>query len=145
MKYDQLIQLYFERSNALQWYWTLYVVVIGGLLAVSNLRLRRDILTVCLVTVLYGFFACKNLGAIHDVTLQRGATLEAIHQYHAADAQTPETEALRSQLEPTLVQPAYEGIRTFHITCDVLIILLLWAMERRRVKYAKDHPQAGPA
>ena len=32
MKYDQLIQLYFERSNALQWYWTLYVVVIGGLL-----------------------------------------------------------------------------------------------------------------
>ena len=49
MKYDQLVQLYFDRSNALQWYWTLYVVVIGGLLAISNLRLRRDILTVCLV------------------------------------------------------------------------------------------------
>ena len=38
MKYDQLIQLYFERSNALQAYWTLYVVIVGGLLAFSSLR-----------------------------------------------------------------------------------------------------------
>ena len=38
MKYDELIQLYFERSNALQGYWTLYVVIVGGLLAFSSLR-----------------------------------------------------------------------------------------------------------
>ena len=35
MSYSELIQLYFERSTALQWYWTIYVVVIGGLLAFS--------------------------------------------------------------------------------------------------------------
>jgi hypothetical protein len=137
MKYDQLIQLYFERSNALQWYWTLYVVVIGGLLAISNLRLRRDLLTVCLVTVLYGFFACKNLGAIHDATMQRSATLEAIHRYPTSDLDLP-TKTVRELLEPTLVQPSYDGIRNFHVGCDLLVIFLLWAMERRRVKYAKD-------
>jgi len=32
MKYAELTQLYFDRSNALQWYWTIYVLVIGGLL-----------------------------------------------------------------------------------------------------------------
>ena len=36
MKYNELIQLYFERSTALQWYWNLYVVVIGGLLATPD-------------------------------------------------------------------------------------------------------------
>ena len=38
MNYSELIQLYFERSNALQSYWTLYVVIVGGLLAFSSLR-----------------------------------------------------------------------------------------------------------
>ena len=38
MKYNDLIQLYFERTTALQNYWTLYVVIVGGLLAFSSLR-----------------------------------------------------------------------------------------------------------
>src|SRR5205823_11397878 len=67
MKYNDLLQLYFERSNSLQWYWTIYVVVIGGLLAFSSLRQRPDVRTAVLVTVLYCFFAYKNLGAIRDV------------------------------------------------------------------------------
>src|SRR5438046_427647 len=77
MKYSDLIQLYFDRSSALQWYWTIYVVVIGGLLAFSSLRQRKDAVTAILVTVLYGFFAYKNLGAIRDVTTERLAILSA--------------------------------------------------------------------
>src|SRR5665213_2674804 len=68
MRYSDLIQLYFERSTALQWYWTLYVVVIGGLLAFSSLRVRQDPHTAALVTVLFCLFAYKNLGSIHDTT-----------------------------------------------------------------------------
>jgi hypothetical protein len=144
MKYDQLIQLYFERSSALQWYWTLYVIVIGGLLAFSTLRVRRDLLTVCLVTVLYSFFAVKNLGAIHDVTLQRAATLTAIRLYDANDtSDLAQLKQVRSLLEPTLVAPDYGGIRLFHLASDGLTILVFWAMELRRVRYAKEeahHP-----
>ena len=32
MNYSELIQAYFERSTALQWYWTIYVIVIAVLL-----------------------------------------------------------------------------------------------------------------
>jgi hypothetical protein len=49
MGYDQLIQLYFERSNALQAYWTLYVVIVGGLLAFSSLRKHPAPLTTLIV------------------------------------------------------------------------------------------------
>jgi len=133
MRYSELIQLYFERSNALQAYWTLYVVIIGGLLAFSSLRKQRDPITTALVTVLFAFFAYKNLGAIHDVTLQRFATLDAIKQVSSAGSDAPDAK-VREALEPTLTPPAYDGVRRFHVVSDLITIMTLWAMERRRAK-----------
>jgi hypothetical protein len=60
MSYNDLVRLYFDRSNALQWYWTLYVIVVGGLLAFSSLRQRKDTLTAGLVTVLFMFFCVQK-------------------------------------------------------------------------------------
>ena len=134
MSYNELIQLYFERSNALQSYWTLYVVIIGGLLAFSSLRKQPDLLTTVLLTVLFSFFAYKNLGGIHDATEQRFAALRAIKQYPQAALETAEVGQTREILEPTLVPPAYEGVRNFHIVSDLLTLATLWAMERRRAK-----------
>jgi hypothetical protein len=128
MKYSELIQLYFERSNALQWYWTIYVIVIGGLLAFSSIRQRRDRVTTALVTVLYAFFAYKNLGAIHDVTIQRLAVVDLIRSAPV----TTEIVPIRTELEPTMDPPPYEGIRNFHVASDVLTIAAVWTMERRR-------------
>ena len=136
MSYGELIRLYFERSNALQWYWTLYVVVIGGLLAFSSLRQRPDLLTAVLVTVLYCFFAYKNLGAIRDVTMQRLAVVALIRETPAvAPAATQRPQALES-LQNTLVAPDYAGVRNFHIASDLLTIAAVWAMEWRRRRHA---------
>src|SRR5829696_3002879 len=78
MRYADLIQLYFDRSAALQWYWTVYVVVIGGLLVFSSLRQRPDSVTAVLVTILYVCFAYKNATAIRDVTFERYAVLASV-------------------------------------------------------------------
>ena len=86
MTYNNLVQLYFDRSNALQWYWTLYVVIIGGLLAFSSLRQRGDMLTTILITVLFSFFAYKNLGAIQESSLQRFAALKSIKEFPLTNA-----------------------------------------------------------
>ena len=137
MKYAELIQLYFDRSNALQWYWTIYVLVIGGLLAFSSLRQRKDALTVLLVTILYAFFAYKNLGAIHDVTRERFAILSALKESSPtarSDAEVVDVKRLRELLEPTLNPPAYDGVRNFHVASDILTIAAIWAMEWRRRK-----------
>ncbi|MDB5319694.1 MAG: hypothetical protein JWN40_1325 [Phycisphaerales bacterium] len=140
MKYADLVQLYFERSNALQWYWTIYVIVVGGLLAFSSLRQRPDLLTAILVTLLFAFFAYKNLGAIRDVTMQRTAVVSLIRQTPtqttSAAGDTVELTHLRQLLEPTLITPDYEGIRNFHIASDLLTIAAFCAMEWRRRKTA---------
>ena len=137
MKYDQLIQLYFERSTALQWYWTIYVLIIGGLLAYSSFRQQKDVIKTVLVTVLFSLFAYKNLDAIHDVTLQRFATLQLIKESNPSGPDTPDLKRVREALEPTLVEatPNYGGVfgvRNFHVFCDLLTIAALWVMERHR-------------
>ena len=130
MNYNELIQLFFERSNAAQWYWTLYVVIVGGLLAFSAQRQQRDFFTTMLVTVMFCIFAYKNLDAIQDTTMQRLAALDAIKRTTTAVA--PGAIDVKATLESTLTPASIDSVRTTHITSDVLTVLALWAMERRR-------------
>ncbi len=128
MPYPELIRLYFDRSNALQNYWTLYVVVIGGLLAFSTLRRRPDVVKSVLVCLLYVGFAYKNLSALCDVTAERLAIL------HAIDAATVPADAvpLHRELRPALNPTPYAGVRNFHLACDVMTLSAVLAMEWRR-------------
>ena len=131
MNYHELIQLYFERSNALQAYWTLYVVIVGGVLAFSSLRKEPAALTTAIVSVLFALFAFENLGAIENTASQRFATLEAIKK---TEGTAPEVSRLREPLEPTLNPASLSSTRTTHLVSDILTIAALWAMELRRRK-----------
>lgn len=141
MHYSDLVQLYFERSNALQWYWTLYVVIAGGLLAFSSLRQRPDLITALLVSILFGMFAYKNLGAIHDTSEQRYAALNAMKQVSSDGTD----QKVAKTLEPTFVAPEWEGVRNFHLLSDVLVIAAVWAMEYRRMRAVQRLTAAGAA
>src|SRR5262249_28552687 len=81
MKYSELLQAYFDRSTALQWYWTIYIIVIGGVLAFSSFRQHKDVLVTILVTALYACFAYKNLGAIEATIVERQAILGHIKAF----------------------------------------------------------------
>ena len=133
MNYSQLIQLYFERTTALQNYWTLYVVIVGGLLAFSSLRKQPAALTTAIVSVLFALFAYENLSAIEATTLQRYAALAAIKQ---SDPAAADVKPVRDLLEPTLNPATMSSVRTTHLVSDILTIAALWAMELRRRKNA---------
>ena len=133
MNYSQLIQLYFERSNALQAYWTLYVVIVGGLLAFSSLRKHPAAVTTLIVSILFLLFAYENHDAIQVATRQRLATAEAI-KHSNAEPVAAGSRSLRDLLEPTL-KPATPGsVTTTHVVSDLLTVAGLWAMELRRRK-----------
>src|SRR6202011_5378752 len=102
MSYSEVVQAYFERSVALQWYWTIYVIVIGGVLGFSTFRQRPDIVTTVLVTILYACFAYKNLGAIKATAVEREAILLAIKEYPASGSSAADIKRVRDVLEPTL-------------------------------------------
>ena len=132
MNYHELIQLYFDRSTAMQAYWNLYVLVVGGLLAFSSLRKQRAAVTTALVCLLFVLFAYENLGAMKDVTAQRFALLDAIRQFDAGGGATTNPKPVRDLLEPTLTPATYSSVKMTHLTSDILTILALIAMEMRR-------------
>jgi hypothetical protein len=141
MNYNELIQLYFERSNALQAYWNLYVVIVGGLLAFSSLRKQSAIVTTLIVSLLFGLFAYENYDAIQIATGQRLATHEAIKKFDLSGA-PPSGPQVRELLEPTMTPASHQGVRTTHLTSDILVIVGLWAMEFRRRKLRDTAPTA---
>ena len=133
MNYNELVQLYFERANAMQQYWNLYVIIVGGILAFSSLRKQPAAVTTLIVCVLFALFAYKNLDAMHDTTAQRFATLDAIKAFPRAGGNGGETASqVRDRLEPTLTPATYASVKTTHVTSDILTILGLCAMELRR-------------
>jgi hypothetical protein len=139
MNYNELIQLYFERSNAMQQYWNLYVIVLGGVLAFSSLRKQPAAITTALVCILFALFAYENLDAMKDTTAQRFATLEAIKQFDSAAAATPSRQ-VRDLLEPTLTPATFGSVKATHIISDLLTIAALWAMELRRRRLRSTTP-----
>jgi hypothetical protein len=130
MNYNELIELYFERSNAMQQYWNLYVVIVGGVLAFSSLRKQPAAITTALVCILFALFAYENLDAMKDTTAQRFATIEAIKQFDSG-AGTP-LKQVRDLLESTLTPATFGSVKVTHIVSDLLTIAALCAMELRR-------------
>ena len=133
MKYNDLIQLYFERTTALQSYWTLYVVIVGGMLAFASLRKQPAALTTLIVSILFGLFAYENLDAIKATAVQRHATLAAIKQSDTGST-APEIKPVRDLLEPTLTPASISSTQTTHLIGDILAVIGLWVMEMRRRK-----------
>src|SRR5438874_1375669 len=132
MNYAELIQAYFERSVALQWYWTVYVLAIGGVLGFSVFRLRREPVTTVLVTILFVCFAYKNEGAIEATAEEREAIRAAFKQYPATGANAADIQLVRTKVEPTLPEYDIAGARYFHIVCALLTIAYVLAKEWRR-------------
>ncbi len=132
MNYNELIRLYFERGNAMQNYWNLYVLIVGGILAFSSLRKQPAAITTLLVCLLFALFAYENLGAMKDCTAQRFAALAAIKQFDANGGATINPKPVRDLLEPTLTPATWQSVRVTHLTSDVLTIVALVAMELRR-------------
>ena len=139
MNYNELIQLYFERSNAMQQYWNLYVIIVGGILAFSSLRKQPATITTALVCILFALFAYKNLDAMHDVTAQRFAVLDAVKQFDSTGATWASSKQVRALLEPTLTPATYHSVQVTHVASDILTIIALCAMELRR-RRLRDTP-----
>jgi len=140
MNYNELIQLYFGRSNAMQDFWNLYVFVVGGILAFSSMRKQPAAITTLLVCLLFALFAYENVGAMKDCTAQRFAALAAVKQFDANGGATTNPKAVRDLLEPTLTPATWQSVKTTHLTSDVLTIAALIAMELRRRRLQKVSP-----
>lgn len=142
MNYSELVQAYFERSVALQWYWTIYVIVIGGVGGFSTLRHRPEVVTTLLVTILFAGFAYKNLGAIVATAEERQAIRLAAKDYPDTGPNAADITRVRDKLEPKMPEYDVAGAQYFHVACALLTIAFVWTKEWQR---RKPDPASGTA
>jgi len=136
MTYSELLQAFFERSNALEALWTIYVTVVGALLGFCATRQRLGLWTMSVVTVAFCLFAAGSLLGMRHVTLQRVALDAAIVDYEPP----PEAKLSNNVMElqklvtPTLHPTPFEGVPgvlAYHLTLDGLTIAALWIIAYR--------------
>ena len=137
MPLPDLIRQYFERATAIQNYWTVYILVIGGILAFSTFRPNRNLAKTLVLSLLYLCFAYRNCGAIVETIHQRDNFREAILKGQisgAADGQNI------THVVNTLTGTSPQGAINFHILCDALTLAAIWSMELRRRKPSDTLP-----
>jgi hypothetical protein len=109
------LKILFERAEALNGYWNLYIAVSLGVLGLMAsgkpfTQLRQ---TKVLLTIAFAAFAMSNLDVIIDTNEQRralGALIEPKFQTAAGFAAPPDN----------------WKVMTFHVVLDVLVVLCIW-------------------
>lgn len=132
MDFDELLSLYFERSNALQTYWNVQITVGLGLLAffASLKRVSQPCRLGWLFTLVYAAIATSNFLALRDVTRTRLAVWASINARILAD----EDASLRTSLNKSLTTPSVATVFAVHLLGDAVVLTGLW--------YLLFHPMA---
>jgi hypothetical protein len=130
MELKELVAMYFERGNAMQTLWGLYITIVLGLVAffgAAPVSVKK--LSVAGILSL-GFigFAVVNEDAIHDITRTRCMTQTIILNYQA---KTQEDRALVEMVK-TINPPPVLGTRIFHFTADFFVLAAVWVLTLRR-------------
>src|SRR5579863_4366799 len=137
MEVKDMLPIFFERANAAQTLWTLYVTIILGLLAfIGSAKLTRPKLVASLLSIIFLIFAAVNLSALCAVTAQRLALFGLMCP---GTPGPPGTDWLgvtwpMTKLCSTLVAPGGRGVMALHILGDLFTLTSVWFMILKRPK-----------
>ena len=123
MEFKDLLSLYFERSNAMQMYWSFYVTIVLALMAFfGTVKVSSEIKYVVGILLLaFIAFATVNLGALREVNQQRIDAKALIEQGAFKKDNAPDEPTVRLLLKD-MNPPSIAGVITFHIIADLFTI-----------------------
>lgn len=124
MQFKDVMQMYFERTNAMNALWGFYITVclaILGFFGGGKIRQRNIVLAVFMSVSFFGF-AWVNRSAIENAAQQR-CLLKT-----QAESAPGSIKALVDTLDP----PSLSSVRWFHLASDGMVILGMWYFTLRR-------------
>ena len=125
--FEDLLTKAFERTNALQTYWTLDATVVLAVVAFfAKVEGGDTCLLAVLITIAFTGFVVANLGALRDVSKQRAVTQQLLKQ--AAAASDPSQLAARLSLAGTINPATTTQVTILHLAGDAFAISALWLL-----------------
>lgn len=137
MEFKDLVALYFERTNAMQALWSIYVTIVLGLLGfLGTVKLRQPRLRIILL-LLFAFcgFAYVNCDALRSVTRQRHVAADLIRSFKETDAQ--------KQISHSLDPPRVVSVVAFHLDGDIITVFAILTLGLRGdgLQYPHNKPE----
>jgi hypothetical protein len=126
MELKDLVTLYFERTNAMESLWSIYITITLGLIGfVSAAKLNAPRLRIISILILaFVGFAAVNGSALDNVVVQRNVLVNLIRNFPTNNADKV-TKAVKDDLSSTLDPTKPWELVTFHLCADVLAILAI--------------------
>ncbi len=117
MNFKDLVTLYFERTNAMQYLWSIYITIVLGLMGFVGTAKPRLAIIFLMLIAFFGF-AYVNCGALRSVTNQRNVVANLIRSENKSDTDPD----VRRQISSTLDPPSVLDVTVFHVIGDLLVI-----------------------
>jgi hypothetical protein len=119
----ELLQMYFERSGAVETFWSFEIVVVLGILTIMCTvpHVFADFARRLVVTIAFVLFAASNLQAILVITRQRRILRSEIANLVAGHPHIDKLGSIR-----VLSPPSELEVILYHLTFDALAMFLIW-------------------
>jgi hypothetical protein len=125
MEFKDMVTLYFERSNALQTYWSFYTTMglallayFGGMKTSPQKYLIAVVLSLSFVS-----FAVVNLDALRAVTKARVICRDLIYSGKLANSPSPEAQ---EQIQQMITPWPFAYVAVMHISGDLFTLGSIW-------------------
>jgi hypothetical protein len=127
MEFKDLVALYFERTNAMQTLWSIYITIVLGLLGfLGTVKLATNsFLMPLFLTIAFVGFATVNMSALRSVTTQRNIVANLIHSSQFDGAINS---VAQSKIAASLDPPSVLGLTLFHLGGDALTLVGIWVL-----------------
>jgi hypothetical protein len=138
-----LVAMYFERENAMQTLWQIYVGIVIGLLAFVGAvpsSLKKIYFPIVLSVGFIGF-AVVNGDAIHDIVNTRNMLWTIIHNAQGSSTEEKELVKLVNAIQP----PTTCSTTLFCIGADACVLIALWGFVwlQRRPREVTTYARCG--
>jgi hypothetical protein len=132
MSYQDIVTLYFERSNEMQTFWTFYLAVCVLMPALVGIMRpsRRRLVVGAILSFAFAVTAAVNLNAVMDISNARLACRDLLLSGSLPGAPAP---AVQKQIRRVILPPAVGSVVAVHIAGDLFTLGILWylALSRR--------------
>jgi len=131
MSYNEVLNLYFERSNQMQTFWSFYPPIVLGYLAFFGSLKKRANTNLLTAMMLFAFvvFAGVNLNALCGVTTERlYLRWHLEHDHFTGIRPLFQKEMLKAAINP----PSFWGVVGLHLFGDLFTIAAVLFLVNRK-------------
>ena len=126
MSYNDLVSHFFNRSDAQQRFWPIWITVVGAIVAFLASRPTLGFWPLVVITATFCFFSATHLDAMLRVARQKTQIAEALKAFRTVPTSEAPALSVQDILQPALTASRPAKIIIFHVSGTLIAATSFW-------------------